>query len=93
MPQCRHNAAQNLVFRVESGILIRTEKKKMKRAISSQKKTRTATTVLSGLHVGSCHAAELLLKDGEHVPQSGGESLGVQHANRAAALQNGGAIK
>lgn len=61
----------------------------VKWAIGSQKKTRSTTTVPSCLHVGSCHAAELLLKDGEHVPHSGGESLGVQHTDGAATLGNG----
>lgn len=62
-------------------------------AIGRQRKTGTTTTVLSCLHVGSRHAAELLLKDGEHVPHSGGESLGVQHADGAATLGNGGGRK
>lgn len=41
------------------------------------------------LHVGSCHAAKLLLKDGQNVPHCGGESLGIQHAEGAATLGNG----
>lgn len=65
----------------------------MRWAIGSQKKARMTTAALGCLHVGSCHAAKLLLKDGEHVPHSGGESLGVQHADGAATLGNGRGYK
>lgn len=64
--------------------------KKEKLAFSSQKKTMKTTTFLSCLHVGSCHAAKVLLKNREDIPHSGGESLGVQHANGAATLEKGG---
>lgn len=42
---------------------------------------------LEHLHIGSSHAAELLLKDGQHVPHGGGESLGIQHSKGAATLE------
>lgn len=40
------------------------------------------------LHVGSRHASEVLLKDGQHVPRCGGEGLRIQHAEGAATLEN-----
>lgn len=40
-------------------------------------------------HVSSCHAAKLLLEDGQHIPHCGGESLWVQHAEGAAVLEEG----
>lgn len=45
-------------------------------------------TNVKNLHIGSCHAAKLLLKNGEHVPHGGGESLGIQQSNGAATLGN-----
>lgn len=41
------------------------------------------------LHVGSCHAAKLLLEDGQHAPHCGGKGLGIQHTDGAATLANG----
>lgn len=37
-------------------------------------------------HVCSCHAAKVLLEDGQNVPHRGGESLRVEQAEGAAAL-------
>lgn len=41
---------------------------------------------LAHSHVGTGHAAELLLQDGEEAPDRRGEGLGVQHAQGAATL-------
>lgn len=41
------------------------------------------------LHVGSSHAAKVLLKNGQNVPHGGGERLRIQHPQRTAALEDG----
>lgn len=38
-------------------------------------------------HVCSCHAAEVLLEDGQNIPHRGGESLRVEQAEGAATLR------
>lgn len=48
---------------------------------------------LVDLHVGTCHGAKLLLKDGKHVPHCGGERLGIQHSDGAATLGNEDTMK
>lgn len=38
------------------------------------------------IHVCARHTTKLLLKNGEHLPHSGGKRLRIEHPERAAAL-------
>lgn len=84
-PQCRHNVEQSLVFQVVSGIWLKG-KHTFPSSYSESKEGFQGNFCSRYLHVGSCHAAKLLLKNGQHAPQCGGESLWIQHADGAAPL-------
>lgn len=84
--QCHHNVEQILVCQVVSGIWLK------KRHTQIKTKTNGVFPNVTDfcpkyLHIGSRHAAKLLLEDGQHVPHRGGESLRIQHAEGAATLR------
>lgn len=81
-PQCHRNVEQSPASQLVSGIWLK--KRHIMRNEEDSPQRRDVRP--SYLHVSSCHAAKVLLEDGQYAPHCGGESLRIQHAEGAATL-------